>query len=272
MTHLTLGTGAALRVHHHPPRGRDLTFLFVNSSGATAAAWEGGIAPRLRAEGWGTLSVDLRGQGDSRWPDGSDFGTAEIVGDLCAVLDALAVGPCVPVGLSVGGLRAAELALRRQAPGLVLINVLREDGPLIRWLVELETRLMALGGARLVHDAFRPTTVSPQRLGEIRESHLTAEPYAPMDADHPRRRLAEAAARADWSFDWSRLDMPVLVMTGLHDRLFRVQDHVDAIMATMPDVREVRFPDEGHALHTENPARAAQELASFAATLPSSRS
>ena len=273
MNLLKLETGAELPIVHHRPSGRQPTFLFVNSSGASSESWEGGIAPLLRAGGWGTLSLDLRGQGASRYPEGSTFETEEIVSDLERVLQELEVGDCIPVGLSVGGLRAAELALRRyqSTPGLVLINVLRQKGPLIDWLCELETRLMAIGGTQLVHDAFRPTTVSPMRLGQIRATHLHDEPYVPMETDHPRRRLAEGAKRADWGFDWSRLTMPVLVMTGMHDRLFRVEEHVDALMATMRDVREVRFDHEGHALHTENPDCAAQVLATFAETLASSR-
>lgn len=81
MTLLYLPTGAILRAIHHAPTTEGATFLFVNSLGATATAWEGGIAPLLRAAGWGTLSVDLRGQGDSRRPAGSTFETAEIVAD-----------------------------------------------------------------------------------------------------------------------------------------------------------------------------------------------
>lgn len=270
---LTLQEGAVLPFVHHAPAGSLPTVLFVNSSGATAAAWEGGIAPLLRNRGYGTLSVDLRGQGDSTFPESSTFETKEMVGDLVEVLDRLDIGPVIPVGLSIGGLRAAELAVRRtDVPGLVLINTLRRSGPLTEWLGDLETRLMAIGGAQLVHDAFRPTTVSQAQLAAIRPKHLLETSYQPMGPDHPRRRLAEGARRADWGFDWSRLTMPVLVMTGMHDRLFRVQGDVDALMATMRDADEVRFADEGHALHTENPARAAQVILDFADRLSSSRS
>lgn len=274
MTTLKLESGAALTVLHHAPRTGLPTIVFVNSSGATAAAWEGGMAPLLRDQGFGTLAVDLRGQGESLYPEESTFETEEIAGDLGLVLDTCKVGDCILIGLSVGGLRAAELALRRagQVRGLVLINVLRRKGPLTDWLGELETRLMAIGGAQLVHDAFRPTTVSQTQLGAIRPKHLLDTPYAPMGTDHPRRKLAEAAKRADWGFDWSALSMPVLVLTGLHDRLFRVQADVEALMATIPDAREILFEDEGHALHTENPRRAAQVVADFAAALSSSRS
>lgn len=85
------------------------------------------------------------------------------------MLAALNVGPCIPVGLSVGGLRAAEFALRRRqdTPGLVLINVLRADGPLIRWLVELETRLIALPNVVLTSHVGSATTASRAAMGDL---------------------------------------------------------------------------------------------------------
>lgn len=257
--------GAALPYSHHASTG-GATFVFVNSSGATGAAWEGGVAPALVAQGYGTLTVDLRGQGESRWPEGSTFETAEMVGDIRALIAHLGLRDIVLVGLSVGGLRAAHLAHDPQVRGLVLINTLRMKGPLTSWVGELETRLMSMGGPQLVHDCFRPVTVGTAELARIRPKHLPQH-YTPMAEDHPRRRLAEAAKRADWGFDWAGLTVPVLVLTGMRDRLFRVQDEVDAIVATMTDAREVRFEDAGHALHTEEPERAASEMHRFAETL-----
>lgn len=267
MNFFEVDAATALAYTHHPARN-GLTFLFVNSSGATGAAWEGGVAPALAARGFGTLTLDLRGQGESRYPDASAFDTDEIVGDIRRVIAGLCIGDFVAVGLSIGGLRAAHVvAAEPGARGLVLINTLRLKGPLTAWLGELETRLIAMGGPQLVHDCFRPVTVGTAELARIRPGHLP-DTYTPMAEDHPRRRLAEGARRSDWGFDWAGLSVPVLALTGMRDRLFRVQDEVDAILATIPDAREVRFEDAGHALHTEEPDRAAAEIAAFAAALP----
>lgn len=250
-------------IHHGAKNGRP-TFVFVNSSGATGAVWEKGIVPVMVARDFGTLTVDFRGQGESRFPAGSTFETEEIVSDLEALVRAEVTGPVILVGLSVGGLRAAHLARRLpNVRGLVLINCLRKQSHLTDWLGALENRLIAMGGTQLVHDCFRPVTVGIEELGRIRPRHLRDEPYEPMAPDHPRRLLAEGAAKADWDFPWSALDMPVLVLTGMRDRLFRVEDHVDEIMAGMQNVREVRFPEAGHALHSEEPERSAREIMSF---------
>lgn len=248
---------------HHPAKDGP-TFVFVNSSGATGAVWEAGVVPALTAKGYGTVTLDLRGQGESRFRTAT-FETEEMVADIRKVIAGLDLGPIILVGLSIGGLRAAHVAQAEpQARGLVLINTLRRKGPLTAWVGELETRLMAMGGPQLVHDCFRPVTVGTAELERIRPRHLP-DTYTPMGRDNPRFRLAEGARKADWGFDWAALDMPVLVLTGMRDRLFRVQDEVDAIIATMPDAREVRFEDAGHALHSEEPARAAAEMDAFAA-------
>jgi 3-oxoadipate enol-lactonase len=266
---IDLDTGARLFCNHQPGDSDKPTFVFVNSSGATASAWIPVTSP-LRAAGYGNLCLDLRGQGSSEYPETSRFDTEEIVGDLDAALTALGIGRTILVGLSVGGLRAANLAkLRAGVVGLVLINTLRKGGPLTDWVGALECRLMSIGGTQLVQDAFRPVTVGGEELGLIRPRHLLQTPYEPMPDTHPRRRMAEAAREANWNFDWPGLTMPVLVLTGMHDRLFRVQSEIDAILANMPTAREVRFENEGHALHSENPARTADELLKFAAGLPS---
>jgi len=265
---IDLPTGVRLNANFQPGAASRPVFVFVNSSGATAAAWDGSVTPALLAAGYGTLTVDLRGQGSSEHAEGSQFDTDEIVGDLNALLTTLALDNVILVGLSVGGLRAANLAARRPGVvGLVLINTLRKKGPLTSWVGELETRLMAIGGTQLVQDAFRPVTVSSEELGHIRPRHLLDKPYEPMAIEHPRRQLAEGAKRADWDFDWASLTMPTLVLTGLHDRLFRVQSEVDELCARLQNGRQVQFENEGHALHTENPGRTAEELLAFADTL-----
>jgi 3-oxoadipate enol-lactonase len=254
-----------LYFNHRPARSRAVTFVFINSSGATASAWDSVITPRIHAQGFGTLTIDLRGQGRSGVGPQSTLETAEMVADVCAILDHLAIRRIIIVGLSIGGLRAANLwRVRHGVEGLVLINCLRRKGPLTEWVSELETRLMAIGGTQLVHDAFRPVTVGQSELARIRPNHLPSDGYQPMDRTHPRYRLAEGAKHADWDFPWHEIDVPVLVLTGMHDRLFRVQEDVDTIVRSMQHAIEIRFPDEGHALHTENPGRTADELMRFA--------
>ncbi|SIO11431.1 alpha/beta fold hydrolase [Vannielia litorea] len=249
--------------HLEAENGRQ-TFLFVNSSGAKAAVWEQDIAPGLHAHGYGVVTVDFRGQGRTEFSAQSTFEQDEIVSDLRRVIEHLGLERIILVGLSIGGLHAARLwQTGSPCDALVLVNTLRKKGPLTEWIAELEHRLMDLGGERLLHDAFRPVTVSTRQLGNIRPRFLTPEPYAPLPEGHPRNRISAASRHVDWGFPWETIDVPVLVLTGLHDRLFRVQADVDELTASIPRAETVEFPDEGHALHTENPTRFVEELARF---------
>src|SRR5438128_354774 len=82
--------------------------VLVMGLGVDAHAWEV-VLPAFAARG-PTLLVDNRGVGRSDKPPGP-YTTAQLAGDLLAVLDAAGVARTHVVGLSMGGMIAQELAL-----------------------------------------------------------------------------------------------------------------------------------------------------------------
>jgi pimeloyl-ACP methyl ester carboxylesterase len=81
------------------------------------------LLPRLSSASR-TISVDLPGHGESAAP-GPDFGTADVVRSLEAVIGQAGLGHVVPVALSHAGWAGIELARRyerQRVPGLVLID------------------------------------------------------------------------------------------------------------------------------------------------------
>lgn len=259
----------AIHVLHAAPTAPEAaTFVFLNSMGATTAVWEGRIAPMLRARGFGTLSFDYRGQGDTRFGPDATLEPVEIIADIGRVMAAERPVRPVFVGLSIGGLFGAWAQLAGAgALGVVLINTLRKPNAQVEWINTLEARLIAIGGMPLVLDVLRPVLSGREELERLRPSHLPAEGYTPWPADHPRRRLAEGVHKADWGFPWERLDAPALVLTGAHDRLFRIQADVDDLVARIPDAQVVDFPDGGHSLQAEHPERFVALAAGFAMRL-----
>ncbi len=255
----------AIHAVHHPPAPHRQTFVFLNSMGATTDVWETRIAPRLRESGFGTLSFDYRGQGKSRFGPDARLEPAEIVADIRAVIDRLAPARPILVGLSIGGLFGAQAVLAgTRAEGLVLINTLRKQNAQVEWINTLEERLIGLGGMPLVLDVLRPVLSGRDQLEKLRDSHLPPEGYTPWPEEHPRRRLAEGVKTADWNIAWADLTLPVLVLTGLHDRLFRIQEDVDELTALLPDARTVTYADGGHSLQAEHPERFVADLIDFA--------
>jgi pimeloyl-ACP methyl ester carboxylesterase len=262
---LDLDGETALHVIHYPPQDARQTFVFHNSMGASTDVWEATIAPMLRNAGYGTLAFDYRGQGKTRFGPSAILAPSEIVSDTRAVLAREAPARPILVGLSIGGLYAAQTVLQSTpADGLVLINTLRKQNAQVEWINTLEERLIGLGGMPLVLDVLRPVLSGVDQLEVMRDSHLSADGYTPWPKDHPRRRLAEGVKSVNWDIPWQDLQLPVLVLTGLHDRLFRIQDDVDDLTARLPDATTVTYPDGGHSLQAEYPERFVADLIAFA--------
>lgn len=254
----------ALYYLHTPPvRGEAPTFVFVNALTGSTEHWENAVAPALREQGFGTLSYNFRGQAESRFAAGTALTPALIVEDLRALLSGLGPQRPVLVGLSIGGLFAAQAVLAGAgASGLVLLNTLREIGPRIAWINDALPALAAEGGVQLFLDATFPLVVNPEFAAKARPNFLKGG-YRPMDPDHPHLNLMRHAPEADWSIDWSALALPVLNITGLHDRVFRDPEVIDRLYATLPDARREDWDDCGHLVPLERPERLAGSLARF---------
>ncbi len=262
---LQLDAENAIHLIHPPAPAGKASFVFFNSMGANTAVWEDVLAPALRENGFGTLSFDYRGQGQTRFGPEATLTPAEIIADSRTVIDRIAPQEPILVGLSIGGLFAASALLGgAQARGLVLINTLRKQNAQVEWINTLEARLIGMGGMPLVLDVLRPVLSGVDQLEKLRATHLPEDGYTPWPADHPRRRLAEGVKQAQWDIPWQDLSLPVLVMTGLQDRLFRIQKDVDELTARLPDARTVTYDEGGHSLHAEYPDRFVADLIRFA--------
>lgn len=262
---LDIDADNAIHYIHHAPKDDKHTFVFHNSMGATTDAWEDKIAPLLRARGYGTLSFDYRGQGDTRYGPDALLEPAEIIEDICRVSKAVDPVKPIMVGLSIGGQFAAHAYLNgAQAEAIVFINTLRKPNAQVEWINTLEARLIAMGGMPLVLDVLRPILSGREELERLRPSHLPDEGYTPWPADHPRRRLADGVNKSDWNIPYEELKLPTLVLTGLHDRLFRIQEDVDELVGRLPDAQVVTYRDGGHSLHAEFPERFVDDIIAFA--------
>jgi 3-oxoadipate enol-lactonase len=268
MPFVEIDSGNAVYFEYHPPADGKVTFVFCNSMGLSTAFWHDNVTPSLRARGFGTLAFDYRGQGQSRYDATATLEPYEIVADIGRVLKTVAPKRPILVGISIGGQYAAQAVLKgAHVEGLVMSNSLRKAGPHTEWIIELEGRLVEMGGLQLAQDCMNPALYSNAALIELRKTHLPAEGYTPWPADHPRVRIGWGLKKYNWDVEYERLNLPVLIMTGLHDRLFRVQEDVDELFARLPNGRAVTFDDAGHVLHREIPERLVDVFTEFAATV-----
>jgi len=258
-------------LHTQPARAAAPTFVFVNALTGSTDHWEAAIAPALREAGFGTLSYNFRGQAESPFTPGTALTPTLIVEDLGRLLAGLAPQRPVLVGLSIGGLFAAQAILAGVgASGLVLLNTLREIGPRIAWINEALPLIAAHGGVQLFMDVSFPLVVNQDFAARARPNFLKGN-YAPMDPDHPHLNLMRQAKDADWGIDWSKLALPVLNITGLQDRVFYEAEVVERLLAAMPDVRREDWADCGHMVPLERPGRLAESLIRFGAEIEATR-
>jgi 3-oxoadipate enol-lactonase len=266
MAQLDIAPGEALYFEYDAPGAAGATFVFVNALTGNTGTWQhADIGPRLRAAGYGTLAWNFRGQAQTRFGAQTALTPALVVQDLQRVVAHAKPPRPIVVGLSIGGLFAAQAVLAGMpAAALVLINTLRKPGVRLDWINRATVALAQAGGTRLVMEANLPQLVNPDQLAAMRAGVFGGEPYQPMDRADGLYRLLEGSIATDWNFPWERLKLPVLSMTGQHDRIFRVAKDVDELSAKVAGLRRVEFADAGHLIPVERPAAFTEALLEFA--------
>jgi pimeloyl-ACP methyl ester carboxylesterase len=101
--------------------------LFLHGGGQSRSAWRG-AARTLAGQGYRSLSLDIRGHGESDWAPDGNYAFDRYVADLEAVIDGLG-RPAVLVGASLGGHVATVAAA--DLPDRVLALALADVTPFL---------------------------------------------------------------------------------------------------------------------------------------------
>ena len=215
------------------------------------------LAARFR-----TVRYDLRGFGASGRP-AAGRGHVE---DLLALLDALAIGRAHLAGLSLG----ANIALAAAAlhPDRVRSVVLASPGlPGYAWTTPRPpdeaaavARRAGITAAKewwLGHEVFRSAERYP--VARARLADMVGRWPAYQWADGPA-----APPLPSLTGCLSTLRSPVLVMNGALD-VPGYREIASVLHREIPGARRAEFPDAGHLLNLERPARFNEELLSFLA-------
>lgn len=269
MTKLEFDNGDSLYFDHQPGRpGRPL-FAFFNALTGDVAMWDSHIAPALRAEGFGTLLFNYRGQQDSPISADVTITAAQMTADAKKLLALLGAPNVVSVGLSIGGYFAIRAHLGGTPfAGHVLLNTLRVDGPRLAWINAAVHRASLTGGGALVRDLYAPLLFNEAWQAQNRSNFLKDEPYEPLSETSEEARLLASGSTADWSLDWEEIRVPVQVVTGVQDRVFRDADAIEAILRRLPNAEATDLPQCGHMIPVEDPDAAVRACLRLAERLP----
>lgn len=242
---------------HHPAATPGLaTFVFFNPLTGDTSNWETVIAPKLREKGFGTLSFDYRGQTQSLFGENIRLTSKGIVDDAVSLLHSIQPAQPVFVGLSIGGLFAAQAWLAGAAADkLVLINTLRKNSTRLNWIGDALVRAVEIGGLQLFRDLFLPLLMNEDWLETNRDNFLSTpanyEPLSPESGTY--KLLAEASPSADWDLPYEKLTLPTLVVTGLQDHVFLEKPIVNELFKRLPQGECIELDDAGHLIPGERP-------------------
>lgn len=228
------------------------------------------------ADQWRVLAPDLLGHGASDTPhDPGRYAMPEMVADLVALLDALAIPRAVLLGYSMGGRialatavrhpeRIAALVLEGASPGLDAA----ERPARIAHDEALAAQLERDGMARFV-DAWmaQPLFARQRHLGEEAwvRAHRQRLRNDPAALAAVLRGLGTGTQPSYWK-DLRRLPMPTLLFAGSEDAKFAAIAR--AMAARIPAATLHLVRDAGHTTHLEQPDAFRRALLAFLAALP----
>lgn len=236
--------------------GDGAPLLLLNGWTASGLAWPSAWLRRLERH-HRVIRIDNRGSGWSRTAP-APFTIADLADDTHRVLRMLDVPPATVLGLSMGGMIAQELALRR--PGDVHRLVLVATGPPAPHVVAASAEITA-------HMFLRPRAGQPL-AGYLRDLWTVA--FAP---DFPHREpelvdelvdqlvtrptprsaaMTQARAAAAWcgAHRLRRIQAPTTIVHGALDVLRPVQNGRN-LCQLIPGSRYLQLPDVGHLVPLE---------------------
>jgi pimeloyl-ACP methyl ester carboxylesterase len=180
--------------------------------------------------------------------------------DALGLMDALELGPVHLVGASLGGFIAQTAALRRpdRLRSLTLImtstgsrRVGQADLKLVGRLLNRPTIPDREAAMEAVIDTFRVIGSKGYRLDEERLRSLAARSFdRAYDPGGYRRQLAAVVGQPNRTEELRRLQLPTLVMHGLHDPLVAPSGGL-ALARIIRGSRFVGFSGMGHDLPRE---------------------
>lgn len=261
------------------------TIVFLHGGGLNGHTWD--VVCDLLRDEYRCLALDLRGHGESDWAPDGDYQIQTHFRDIGRVIESLAPGPLVLVGMSLGGLVALGVAADPNvgARGLVIIDTGPDGsrtpgrkrlhafmgGPdeyasideLIDRAISFNPRRSRERLRRSLANNLRQTErgtwtwkYDPRFRRPFDENEVGAEEVVRRFAE--RRDLLLAAA--------ARVTCPVLVVRGGQSDMFLDEDAARTA-AAFRDGRWVRIDGASHTVQSDRPGELVAALREFLKSL-----
>jgi pimeloyl-ACP methyl ester carboxylesterase len=230
--------------------------LFLHGGGQTRHAWDK-AAEYIASLGWLTISLDLRGHGDSQWSAKGDYSFTAFCADCVSVVDQLDHPP-VLVGASLGGMSAllaegtsdrevgsglilVDIAPKANLEGVERINAFMRSG--LDGFDSLEAAAAAIA-------AYTPHRVRPVNLESLRKVVRERDRrwywhWDPQVMSQERTEVVAQRFAGLIDVALRNISIPTMLVRGLLSDVV-TQEGVDYLMASLPDITLVEVAGAAH--------------------------
>ncbi|MEM9580459.1 MAG: alpha/beta fold hydrolase [Pseudomonadota bacterium] len=243
--------------------------LFLHGIGGQKENWAGQLA--VLGTQATCVALDLRGYGGSA-PGPAQSTLRDYFADILAVKQAFGDPPLILCGLSYGAWIATDFAL--QHPGSLQALVLAGGCTGMSEASEAERRAFLQSREVPLAEGMTPADFAPAVVDVIAGPNASEDLRRTLTASMaaiPARSYRDALrcfTSPPGRFDFRKLQVPVLMMTGAHDRLAppeEIRSVANRIWqdAPTPDVRFEEISGAGHVCNLENPQQVNRVLGEF---------
>lgn len=231
--------------------------VFIHALGTRLDLWDDVIA-QIPA-GLRILRFDLRGHGQSSAPD-APYRMGALVKDTEALLDHLNIRDAVVVGLSIGGMVAQGLAVKRldQIRGLVLSNTAAKIATPSIWQNRI-TQIEAEGLSAIIEPTLDRWLARSNRNGEVADCLHTMISSTPQQG---YLGCCAAISSTDFYTPTSGLRLPTLGICGSEDGSTPA-DMVRETVGLIPGSQFRLIRKSGHMPCVEQPHEFTSHLVEF---------
>lgn len=248
--------GIELHVEQRGAGGPALVFLHY--WGGSSRTWQhvvDALSPDYR-----TVAIDQRGWGKSASPP-AGYALSDLADDALALVDALHLESYILVGHSMGG-KVAQLAASRRPRGLRGLVLVAPAPP-----TPLALPLDARQGMVHAYDSRESIVATVQQVlapGGLSDGNLdTVIADSLAGALQAKSAWPLATSQEDITADVPKIDVPVIVISGEHDRVDPPEVLLRELLPRIPQAKLVVLPGVGHLLPLEAPAELTSVIKAF---------
>jgi pimeloyl-ACP methyl ester carboxylesterase len=241
--------------------------LFLHGGSAHAHWWDF-LIPRL-VDRYRCIALDLRGHGDSGWPESVDYRLESNAADVAAVVDALGLRPVTVIGHSFGGFVAmayARVADARLAALVIVDSRVRVGERSARYMDALRKFPQPI--YRSIEEAIRrfrllPTASSAHHevIAQMVRHGIRARDDGTWTLKFDRRAMSSTPP-TDFSSAIAAVRCPVLAVRAEHSTIVSPAA-LDEFRRANPAVELVEIADAHHHVMLDQPAALAAAIGTF---------